>query len=48
MHGAFNFLASVNLLYRGRMSLLALVMAITFALLSIRFVRKKIIELDRR
>ncbi|MEF8873830.1 MAG: PrsW family intramembrane metalloprotease [Candidatus Thermoplasmatota archaeon] len=47
MHGAFNFLASVNLLYGQRMSLLSLVAAVLFAVLSMRFVRKKIIKLDR-
>ncbi len=46
MHGAFNFLASINLLYRGRISMLALVAAILFAMLSMKFVRKKIIELE--
>ncbi len=48
MHGAFNFLASSHLLVRAEISLLALVLAVFFALFSIRFVRKKIIILDRR
>lgn len=47
MHGAFNFLASINLWYTGRMSLLALIAAVLFAVFSMRFVRKKIIKLDR-
>ncbi len=47
MHGAFNFLASVNLLFSTEISLLALILAVFFALFSVRFVRKKITKLDR-
>ncbi len=47
MHGAFNFLASLHLLFTAEISLLALLLAIFFAVFSIRFVRKKIKNLDR-
>lgn len=47
MHGLFNLIASVNILYSGRMSLLALPLAVSFAVLSMWFVKKKIAKLDR-
>ncbi len=47
MHAAFNFLASVPLLFGEEISLLALILAVFFAWFSIRFVRKKITKLDR-
>jgi len=48
MHGSFNFLASVGQIYEGRIPLLALIAAIVFSITAIRFVRGKIIALDRR
>lgn len=47
MHGSFNFLASTQLLFTTQISLLAFILAVIFALFSIRFVRKKIVKLDR-
>lgn len=48
MHGSFNFLASIGQIYEGRIPLLALIIAVVFSIASIRFVRGKIIKLDRR
>ncbi len=48
MHGAFNFLASLELLVAGDISLLAVFLAVLFSLLSITYVRKKIKKLGRR
>ncbi len=48
MHGSFNFLASINQMFEGRLPLLALIVAFVFAITAIRFVRGKIIALDRR
>jgi len=48
MHGAFNFLASLELLVAGDISLIAVFLAVLFSLSSITYVRKKIKKLDRR
>ncbi len=48
MHGAFNFLASLELLVAGDISLFAVFLAVLFSLSSITYVRKKIKRLDRR
>jgi len=48
MHGAFNFLASLELLVAGDISLFAVFLAVLFSLLSITYVRKKIKKLGRR
>ncbi len=48
MHGAFNFLASLQLLVAGEISLLAVLLAIVFSIASIKYVRKKIKHLDRK
>lgn len=47
MHGSFNFLASIGQIYEGRIPLLALIVAVFFSITAIRFVRGKIIALDR-
>jgi len=47
MHGAFNFLASLQLVVAGDISLFAVLLAILFSLVSISYVRKKIKKLDR-
>jgi len=47
MHGAFNFLASLQLLVAGDISLFAVLLAVLFSLISISYVRKKIKRLDR-
>ncbi len=46
MHGAFNYLASMGLLYDGDIPLLALMAAVIFSLVSFKLVRGKIKELD--
>lgn len=46
MHGSFNYLASVNLLYGGNIPLLALIVAVLFSLTAFSLVRVKIKELD--
>ncbi len=48
MHGAFNFLASVQLIASGDIPILALLAAIIFAVSSFGFIRRKIVKLDRR
>jgi len=48
MHGAFNLLASLELLVAGNISLFAVVLAVLFSLISITYVRKKIKKLDKR
>ncbi|MEF8832290.1 MAG: PrsW family intramembrane metalloprotease [Candidatus Thermoplasmatota archaeon] len=47
MHGAFNLLASLELVVAGDISLFAVVLVVLFSLLSITYVRKKIKKLDR-
>ncbi len=47
MHGTFNFLASLDLIVTGNISFFAILLAILFSIFSIRFVRKKIITLER-
>ncbi len=47
MHGSFNFLASLNLFVAGDISLLAILVAIFFALLISHSVRGKITALER-
>ncbi|MBS3781444.1 MAG: PrsW family intramembrane metalloprotease [Candidatus Thermoplasmatota archaeon] len=47
MHGAFNFLASLELLVAGDISIFAVLLAVLFSLLSITYVRKKIKKLDK-
>ncbi len=46
MHGSFNYLASVGLLYDGNIPILALIVAIVFSVISFKLVRGKIVELD--
>jgi len=48
MHGAFNFLASLELLVAGDISLIAVFLAVFFSLVSITYVRKKIKKLDKK
>ncbi len=48
MHGAFNYLASVGMLYDGEIPIIALVAAIMFSLISFKLVRGKIKELDKK
>lgn len=48
MHGSFNFLASIDQIFDGSLPLLALIAAFIFSITAIRFVRGKIIALDRR
>ncbi|MFP4000393.1 MAG: PrsW family intramembrane metalloprotease [Thermoplasmata archaeon] len=48
MHGAFNFLASLELIVAGDISLFAPLLAVGFAVISMRYVHKKIKRLDRK
>ncbi len=48
MHGAYNYLASMGLIYGGDIPLIALVAAIFFSLISFKLVRGKIKELDKK
>ena len=46
MHGAFNYLASVGLLYDGNIPLFALIAALVFSVTAFKLIRQKITELD--
>jgi len=48
MHGIFNFLASLELLVAGDISLFAVLLAIVFSVFSMKYVYKKIRRLDKR
>ncbi len=46
MHGGFNYLASVGLIYGGNIPVIALVAALFFSVIAFKIVRRKITDLD--
>jgi len=47
MHATFNFMASLYLIFGGTVPVLGILVAVIFAIFSIKAVRRKIIRLDR-